>query len=569
MKRLNANRVMNQISYKLRQLLSWYGLFAISLCLIAVLGHYVFSTFQPVRWPTKIYFLISFFFAVSSRKWSTFFVLFSLPLLPEFHIQAEHVFHPAVKYFVGYPGVDIIIGFALGQWVRLIFIEKEKPRLVVAPPTWPLGLLLLVLSVSVAVAIARNLWQTSTAFHLSDLFQETIKFKFLTRLDNYYPIVDFIVYGTCGLFIITLLYTLRNSEDKDDVIFKPIILGLLVSASLGIFQALTRFGLPPNTWSYRSENFGFAAQAFQPDLHAFAAHMLIGAIGLFGWIYYCNSNSKRNLSLFVCAICWIALILSKSRASFLLASVATGLFVALMILKKPMTQLQRIGIVVASLGSMIGFIFLTNNYQWIALLYSTLTTADLSNVAVLNQLSRDRLDLHGAALRMGWSYPFFGIGQGNFFRLSSIVEFSGSAYMKGQGGENAHNYFFQTFAEVGLLGIACFILVFLVPLQSIKPRSLILPTSVAIASVFAGNVYSHSLIIRENLLVLSGFIALLLSYQTYGRHTVTPDRQSTTYGTLLQLILGALAAGAFIFVMALVSMEVYSSFYKLPFALAK
>jgi hypothetical protein len=568
MKRLNANYVMNQTTYKLRQLLSWYGLFAISLCLIAVLGHYFFSAFQPVRWPTKVYFLISFFLAVSSRKWSTFFVLFSLPLLPEFHIQAEHVFHPAVKYFVGYPGVDIIIGFALGQWVRLIFIEKENPRVAVASPTWPLGLLLLVLSVSVAVAIARNLWQTNTAFHLSDLFQETIKFKFLTRLDNYYPIVDFIVYGTCGLFIITLLYTLRKSEDKDDVVFKPIILGLLVSASLGIFQALTRFGLPPNTWSYRSENFGFAAQAFQPDLHAFAAHMLIGAIGLFGWIYYCNSNWKRNLSLLVCAICWIALILSKSRASFLLASLATALFVALMILKKPMTQLQRIGIVVVSLGSMIGFIFLTNNYQWIAQLISTLTTADLSNVAVLNELSRDRLDLHGAALRMGWSYPLFGIGQGNFFRLSSIVEFSGSAYMKGQGGENAHNYFFQTFAEVGLLGIACFSLVFLTPLLSIKPRTLIVPTSVAIASVFAGNIYSHSLIIRENLFLLSGFIALLLSYKTYRHHAACPDLQGTANETLLQLRFSALA-GVLIFVLALVSIEIYSSFYKLPFILVK
>lgn len=565
MKKLKANPVMDQMTHKLRQLLSWYGLFAISLCLIAVLGHYVSSTFQPIRWPTKIYFLISFFLAFSSRKWSTFFVLFSLPLLPELHIQAEHIFHPAVKYFVGFPGVDTIVGFALGQWARLFFIEREHPKIILQPPTWPVGLLMLVLSLSVALAIARNLWQTHTAFHLSDLANSIIQFKFLTRLDNYYPIVDLIVYGTCGLLIITLLYTLRRTESKDDVIFKPLILGLLVSASVGIFQALTRFGLPPNTWSYRSENFGFAAQAFQPDLHAFAAHMLIGAIGLFGWIYYCNSNSKRNLALFVCAICWIALILSKSRASFLLASLATGLFVALMILKKPMTPHQRIGIVVLSLGSMMGIVFMTNNFQWIAQLYNSLTTADLSNSTVLNELSRDRLELHGAALRMGWSYPLFGIGQGNFFRLSSIVEFSGSAYMKGQGGENAHNYFFQTFAEVGLLGITCFSLVFLLPLLSIKPRHLIIPTSVAILSVFAGNVYSHSLIVRENLLMLSGFIALLLSYQTENLRITNSALQSSTSSSSQQLRFGALAC-ALIFVIALASKEVYSSFYNLPFA---
>jgi hypothetical protein len=102
-------------------------------------------------------------------------VIFILPLLPELHLQFEAVFTPAVKYFVGYPGVDVIAGFCVGQWLRIVWIEKRQIKIPDMQVLWPLGLLLLVLSNSVALAITRNLWQSTSEFSIVDLLDRLVK----------------------------------------------------------------------------------------------------------------------------------------------------------------------------------------------------------------------------------------------------------------------------------------------------------------------------------------------------------------------------------------------------------
>jgi lipid-A-disaccharide synthase-like uncharacterized protein len=167
---------------------------------------------------------------------------------------------------------------------------------------------------------------------------------------------------------------------------------------------------------------------------------------------------------------------------------------------------------------------------------------------------------------MGWSYPIFGIGQGDFFRLSSIVEFSGSAYMAKEGGENAHNYFFQTFAEVGFVGIACFIFVFIAPYFASKKNQTLLPVYVAIFSIFLGNVYSHSLIIRENLFLLSALVSLLYAQTNYSWGKITnhkpvdskslSDAQRLAWQLAIIIVIAIIGWGV---------VEIQSSFYKMPF----
>ena len=566
-----SRRPIDRIVHNAKLSLAAYGLGIALLCLTIVLAHYALSMFQPVRWPTKVYFVASLLLALFSRKWSTFFVIFSLPLLPELHIQAEHILKPAVKYFVGYVGVDVIAGFFLGHWLRARLIEKAQPKLTEIQALWPLGLLLLGLSCSTAIAITRNLWQSASSFSVVDLADHLLKFKFLIRTDNYYPLAELIVFAFCFLLIITLLDTLKQATSKDEVIFKPLLASLAVSAFWGIFQALTKFGLPANTYGYRPENFGFAAQGFQPDLHAFAGHMLLGVIGLYGLIICTASSKMRNLSVLVGALCWVALVLSKSRASLMFAAVGTVLFIFWLFMNRPMRPMQRLLVLVLSVGSILCFIILTNNHKWIVQYYEVFSNAnwtkvfyslydkDFSGFATLNALSRDRLELHGAALRMGWAYPFFGIGLGDFFRMSSIIEFSGSPFMVRLGGENAHNYFFQTFAEVGFLGIFCFSLIFLVPVFNCSKRQLLVPVAIAILSIFAGNVYSHSLIIKENLFLLTCLLALLIAYQSEGIRCDYFDRikKSKLKIALLFCVISA--------VVFFTLKEINGSFYKIPF----
>ena len=503
-------------------------------------------------------------------------MIFILPLLPELHLQVEVIFNPAVKYFVGYPGVDVIAGFCVGQWFRMVWIEKRPIKLPAVQAAWPLGLLLLVLSCSVALAITRDLWQSTSEFSIIDLVDRLIKFKFLIRTDNYYPLVDLIVFGFCALLIFTLLDTLQQTSRKVELLFKPLLAGLTISSSWGIFQALTKFGLPLNTHSYRPENFGFGAQGFQPDLHAFAGHMLLGVIGLFGFIRYTDSIKLRRLALLVCSLCWVALILSKSRASLVFALLGTVFFIVWIIKNQQIRPGGRLVIFFLSIGLIISFVVLTNSHDWVVKyyeliakvnftkVYDKILLGDFSSFTALNILSSDRLDLHAAALRMGSAYPFFGVGQGNFFRLSSILEFSGSQFMVSRGGENAHNYFLQTFAEVGLIGLSCFGLVFMLPILRCSDRKPLSIIVIAMLSIFAGNVYSHSLVIRENLFLLACLLALLISYQRNVSEPA-PTAVIRRYPKTKLILIFFVSCAILFFTVK----EVRNSFYKMPFNVSR
>jgi hypothetical protein len=543
-------------------LIAWISIFITLGCLAIVLLHYFFAEIQAVRWPTRNYFIAALLISILSKKWSTFFVIFSLPLLPELHIQAGHVFKPAVQYFVAYPGIDIVAGFAIGTLLHVKFVEGKSLHREFKAPPWPIGLLLIVLTASTATGLARNLWRTDQSFDLMHMATSAIKYKLLGKLDTFFPLADLIVHAIAVVFFVTLTSIMRGVDNKVDLVFKPIIFGLLLSSLLGIFQSLTSYGLPPNTSLYRPENFGFAAQAFQPDLHAFAGHMLIGTVGLLAYYLYAKPVIPNWLLFAVWSLCWIALILSKSRASFLLSAVTTIVLGFVVVLRLDVSRRSKVaGILICGSG-VLAFAIFTNNLSWLRDTYETIRQTNLSDFSTLNQLSRDRLDLHGAALRMALAFPIFGIGLGLFFPLSAIKEFSGSPFMTQAGGENAHNYFLQTFAELGLIGILCICLVFVYPLRNRQRNTEYLVVIFGIIAIFLGNVYSHSLIIRENLFLLASMIVLL--------YAVTDDNMITKHCPQQKSIYAPIGYFAAILLISLLSyfgaFEIINSFSETPFA---
>ena len=558
---------LTSLPQQLRQLMSWSGQAVILLCIALVLSHYAASLFQPVRWPTKIFFFSTLAIALVSQKWSTLFVLFSLPLLPELHIQAQHILKPAVPYFVAHPGVDMIVGLCVGNWIKLSIFEKKKLSTIFTPPPWPLGLLLLMLTGSAALAIVRNLWQSASDFNLIDLLHHALRFKLLDRLSDYYPIADLLVYGIAVSFIVFLIDVLRTQQNKDQFIFEPILMALFISAILGIIQALTGFGLPENTSGYRPDFWGFGAHAFQPDIHAFAALMLIGAVGLFGFVFSDNSNNRlRKFSALIWILSWCALVLAKSKASFIFAGVTTLFFIGWYVLKRKLGYRVWLVIFAVVLSGCLVVVFMPQ-FSWVMSGFKRLFITDFTNFELLNAMSRYRLELHAAALRMGLSFPIFGLGVGEFFRLSSILEFSGSPLMFHSKGENAHNYFLQTFAEVGVIGVACFALVFIAPAFRCTQRKTLGSAAFAIGAIFLGNLYSHSLIIRENLLLLSVFIALLYSYSQFSEPTAVTS--ATASSARKQVSLSWVKISLALVVCACVSFflwrEIKHSFEQLPF----
>ena len=129
-----------------------------------------------------------------------------------------------------------------------------------------------------------------------------------------------------------------------------------------------------------------------------------------------------------------------------------------------------------------------------------------------NQAFVYRPELFRAAFFMFSDSPLFGVGQGNFFRLSSNLDISHSLYMSQKGGDNAHNYFLQTLAEVGLIGSSTFILAIVWPFFRIDQFSKIAAPVLVILAIALGNVFSHPLLVRPNLILFSVFLALMYSY---------------------------------------------------------
>jgi hypothetical protein len=507
--------------------LAWFALITTLLVVVVTLGSYLVSAIQPYRGPTLFYFYVMLYAALISRKWSTRLLIFSLPLLPNLAIQAQYLLRPAVQYFVAYPGLDAIVGLFVGQTLRSLLIERNL-RVWLRPPPWPLGLVLFVIVVSCYLTIDRNLWQSAADFSWFGVANNLFRFKHVLYGNSFAPLNDLLVYGAAVLLIICLLQTLRDAAQRDDQVFKPLVVGLLVAAAWGLLQALTGFGMPASATDYRPEYFGFSAFGFQPDIHAFAAHMLLGAVGLFGYVFVTLSGAQgkngfinRNASvdtrwrlvvLATFALCWVALILSKSRASVLLAIVACLVWLVLYIKLKKISILNLKVLVVMGLALGCAVVLSFSKQFWLLNMLRELQAADLTNYETLNMISIYRLEIFAGALRMFAQFPLMGIGQGNFFHLSSILEFMGSPWVARAGGENAHNYFLQTLAELGLIGTLSFLVVFLWPIKHCDELKRLVPASIAIISIFLGNVYSHSLIIRENLYLLAVLVALLYAH---------------------------------------------------------
>jgi O-antigen ligase len=495
--------------------LSYYGMVVCLLALAAVLISYMYGLMQPVRWPSVIYFLLALLVTLFSRRLATFLLIFSLPLLPDLHIQISYIKSPAVPYFVNYPGLDVSIGYAVGLLLSRLIDRGNDLKSMLLPP-WPAGLLLLMLTISAAAAVARNLWQINADFSLIGLLNNALRFKLINPLNDYFPIANLIIHAVAILLFTLLLQVLKQDQRPNEVVFRPVVLAAGVAAIWGIVQGLTAFGLSEQTIDYRPASWGYGATGFQPDIHAFGAHMLIGTVGLFGYIALPHARSWRSLVLLVMVLCCVALVLSKSRASTFLLVLSTGLFVFLMLRQKQLTPrlLKAISICVA-IVALVGF---SQTFAWMREINAALDNPSTSWFQKVNEISRYRLEIFLAAMRLFATAPFFGIGNGNFLRVSRDPEVTGTswfigeggknAYIEIEGGDNAHNYFLQTLAETGLIGISVCTLFFIYPFLTKVAIDRVRTVLWGMIAIALGNLYSHSLVIRENLFLLAVFCAL-------------------------------------------------------------
>ncbi len=551
--------------------------FAITLLISVIV---VFNQFESLKGLDPFYRItipalclaFSFIVATINLRWGIIACVFALPLLPNLAWQIQQHFGYGRILSLHNSGLDLLAGLFLGglvnQWLtnKKISVKSSFP--------WPLGLLMLVLTASVSLAIARNLHQTASPFQLSSLLYNVMHLRSIGWHDDYRPLVDWVVFG-CGASLIYIVITaLTSLHHRNEYIFKPLIVSLLIAAYVGFKQSKYGMGLSLDQLNFRVDRFGYMALGFQHDIHAFAGQMLIGAIGLWGYVYYAKSIPSRLFILSCIPVFWVALFLSKSKSNFAIATIALLFVIVIWLFRHSRLLLPSLKaslfVVVTALLSVLFF-----HEPWVSSLAKLTTHFGLPDLSTINLKLSYRPEVYLAALKFFALYPILGLGQSEFYRQSADYAQTNSYYLSiNQNGENAHNYFLQTLAETGLVGMAVFSLLIFYPLFRIANKKALIPAGLALGAIFLGNIFAHSMLVRENLFIAACFIGLmyacLLNEQT---STVTADFHSdnieskfSACSIKVKLIKHPLLIAAFsIFLITLAVREIYSSFRSVPF----
>lgn len=437
--------------------------------------------------------------------------VFALPLIPNFATQFQG--------FTGYGriaqshngGLDLIAGLLVGTLLHRL-LRRQAPTKMLAVP-WPVGLVMIFLTISVSIAIARNIHQSSSSFDVSVLAYNLLHLRTVNWHDDYRPLVDWVSYGIAFAFIGMLVPALKAFADRNDVIFRPLAFGLVIAAIVGILQSQIGIGLDPFQVRFRPDRLGFIAVGLQPDLHAYAGHMLIGALGLFGYAATVRRPAHR-IALYGCVIplSWAGLVLSKSKSSLVLALFCLLTMALIWYFRKSkylMPVLKATGIAAGVI--VLGAYLLRQPLG--EFVFSVTRHWGITNFSEFNLALTYRPENFMAALRMLFLLPLLGLGQAEFYRQSANYQLSQSYFLAiEQNGENAHNYFLQTLAETGLVGGALFALMLAYPVLNSRRRQNLVPAAIGLGSVFVGNLFAHSMLVRENLLVAASLLALLYAW---------------------------------------------------------
>ena len=554
----------------LKRFFSAFGLFISLISIICVAANDL-TPLLSRTWDLNvlyaIYSMAGLFLGCCIKRGGFFLFLLLLPLTPNLHNQLAALF--GLPFFVlSNPGMDLAAGFVFG-WGLNLFFKPSRPLGLQHFP-WQVGLLLTYLSVSTLLAVMRNLRQSASGTSLEGIIFNFIHFRPFAWHDDFMPVSDLIGYGVAGALFACLLPLLLKAQNRNQSVFKPLALGLLMTAFMGCIQALSGFGLPEAYLDFRRDGLGFVAIGFQPDIHAYAGHLLLGAVGL--WAYLSTSQApKEKIWIYsVIGMSWLALVLSKSRASLAMAIfTCLCLLVAFIWLEHRKYFVKLVLFISASLAIFVlalwyvaGHPQALASHGWFVDLLNQYAKAGFAGLSSSTQNFGGRPEIYLAGVRMFSEFPILGLGQGGFFRQSAAVEFSKSFMLSRWGGENAHNYFLQVLVENGLVGILVFSLALIAPFFLIKSKKLLFPAALGLIALLLGNLFAHSFLVRENLILAAVFLALIYAWALASPKLVSFSGGASgpafekNHLLIGCLVLVLLVAG---------SIEAYRSFYRFPY----
>ncbi|MDN3988230.1 O-antigen ligase family protein [Zwartia vadi] len=490
---------------------SWFALALAAVCTLVVLGNNLSQGAVGIPVHAWMYFFAALLLGWFSRSLGLSIVIFLLPLTPTINQQFAAIL-PLLEVKRTLSGFDLIAGFVVGTVVRYLTLPTQGRTSWALPPT--ISLACIVLTISVVLAIARNLWQAASVFSFAGLKYNALHLSSIGWRDDYYPLVDFFSYGLAIAFIACVLQILGEDERPEDTVLKPLLWGVIVSALWSVLQSKTGLGLPHSSASGNRyyQGFGFAGTGFQPDIHAFSGHMLLGVVGACGCYFLKDTKISRWLITAAILMGIVGLAVSKSRGSALLACMFYLMLAGWWLWRRDKAY---VFMATTAIFFGMGAVYIFHRWGmsiiplWFIQYIESLPRLHIHNLEALNAHFGHRAEIYRAAIRMFESFPLMGLGLGTFYRMSGTLEFSGSKFLAAINGENAHNYFLQILAETGVVGFIVFAAVIIVPVLRAKGSRRLLPVGTMLIAFGLGNIFAHSLLIRENFFLFAACIAVL------------------------------------------------------------
>ena len=552
----------------LERFLASFGLLCAFIASLAVLGNDANYFVHHGLTPSVALFVLAFLIGLISQVWGLGIVVGLLPLTAGIPNLLNTLFDINALAMPN-PGLDLVAGLLLAYFIRILLSKvrqypssSSEANTVYGQLPWPIGLVMTVITVSVAIAITRNLFLSATSTSIRGVLFNLIHFRPMDWRADYLPIGNWVAYAIAAGLIFLVISTLRklDPEQRNQWIFRSLILGLMVSASAGLIQAATGWGLAESQLQFRKDAFGYAALGLQPDLHAFAAHMLLGVVGLWGYFSACKNKTERLFIVLTVLLCIAGLIASKSRASLLIALIAM-VIIGLVYFYRHSRKLFVV-LLFVFLAIFIAILLAAGSIPglaWVGELLAQMQTRRLDSLSDLGGMLGSRFEIWSAVANMFSAYPLMGVGEGEFYRLSSNISFARSEFLLRNHGENAHNYFLQVLAENGLVGVAAFAIAFIIPYRACKNKQVVMPVFIGLLSLFLGNIFAHSFLVRENLLLGASLLGLLYSFSGAGSSkTISHQRDVPSKLSLLHSL-------TIFVILLLILVETFFSFGRLPF----
>jgi hypothetical protein len=557
---------------QLRRTISCYGFVLGAVCVLIVLVNILGQGNYSSRLLASIYFCGAVLLGLKSRTIGLSIVIFLLPLTPTLNQQIAAVI-PLLEVKRALSGYDLLAGFVVGTVISSLSLRRKGSTKWVLPPL--VNFACIVITISVVLAISRNLWQAASQFSLVGLKYNALHLFNIGWRDDFYPLVDFTSFGLAIAFFACVMHILSDNDSPQERVLKPLLWGVIIAALWSLIQAKTGLGLPHSSASGNRyyQGFGFAGTGFQPDIHAFSGHMLLGAVGAFGCYFLRDAKISRWLITAAIVLGWVGLAVSKSRGSALMACIFYLLVAGWMLWRR-----EKLYFFIATtlIFFGLGAVYIFHRWGmsiiplWFIQYIEGLPRLHINNLEALNSHFGSRAEIYRAAIRMFENFPLMGLGQGTFYRMSGTLEFAGSRFLASIQGENAHNYFLQILTETGLVGFFTLAAVIVIPILRAKFSLRLLPVGVMLIAFGLGNIFAHSLLIRENFYLFAACVALL-----YVQSQRTIDVRVTEYATqscgslgrwhLKPLHLKRLAWLLSLMMVGLIIREVYASFGRFPY----